>query len=122
MKSEVEPEFMSDVRSSDDVVVDISGYTGTFIAKADGVKVYVFCCEFGYVVTITDPSLTIISSMVIVTHRVLPETTRTPDVLLAEMMVDGTIVYIDTLAMDRSGGCLRVCPGLHAPSRPDGRT
>lgn len=48
------------VRSSDH-------YEGEFMAKADGVKVYVFCYEFGYIVTITDPALTLVLCMVSIT-------------------------------------------------------
>lgn len=102
MKYEIDSGYMGDVRSSDHVVVDIpdvSGYTGLFMAKADGVKVYVFCYEFGYVVCITDPDLTVVSCVVTVTHRELPELTKTPEVVVAEMLMDGTLVYIDALGI-----------------------
>ncbi|KAK0930067.1 hypothetical protein LTR29_016816 [Friedmanniomyces endolithicus] len=66
-------------------------------------KVYVFCFEFGYAVTIWDPMLTLLTCMVTITLKDLPEMTTTPDIVLAEMMVDGTMIYIDTLAMDGVG-------------------
>ncbi len=106
MVREIDSEFMYDVRSNDHVVIDVpdvKGYSGIFLAKADGMKVYVFCYQFGYVVTITDPHLSIVTCMVTVTHSDLPEMTTTPDVVLAEMMMDGTLVYIDTLAMNSDG-------------------
>ena len=31
--------------------------------KADGVKVYIFCYEFGYMMCITDPESTVVSLM-----------------------------------------------------------
>ncbi len=105
MRDEIDSDFMSEVRSSDHVVVDIpsaTGYAGTFMAKSDGMKVYAFCYEFGYVIRVTDPMLTVVACMVTIVHRGLPEITR-PDVLLLEMMVDGSMVYIDTLAVNSDG-------------------
>jgi hypothetical protein len=45
------------VRTSDRDVIDVpdmDGYTGIFLPKADGMKVYVFCYSFGYIVTLND--------------------------------------------------------------------
>ncbi|KAL9122248.1 MAG: hypothetical protein Q9187_001200 [Circinaria calcarea] len=106
MRDEIDSEFVADVRSSDHIVVDVpdlTGYKGSYMAKADGVKVYVFCYEFGYVVCVTDPDFTVVSCMVTITHRVLPEMSKRPDVLLAEMMMNGDMVYIDILAMNGIG-------------------
>jgi hypothetical protein len=84
------------VRTVDHVVVDVpslDSYAGPFMPTADGMKVYVFCYNFGYVVTVTDPALAVLSC------RGLPEIT-TPDVVVAEMMVDGSMVRIATLAVN----------------------
>lgn len=96
-------EFMYDVKCNDHVVVDVpdvKGYSGIFQPKADGMKLYAFCYEFGDMVTATNPQLSVITCMVTVSHRDLPGTTDTPDVVLAEMMMDGTLVYIENLAMN----------------------
>ncbi|KAH7001767.1 hypothetical protein B0J12DRAFT_558181, partial [Macrophomina phaseolina] len=91
------------VQRSDHAVVDvpdISLYKGTHMLKADGVKVYVFCYEFGYVVTSTDWNLSVISCTVTIGPTVMVEMTDKPDIMVAEMMMDGSLVYIDTLCTD----------------------
>jgi hypothetical protein len=106
MRNEIDSEFMGDVRSSDHVVVDVpdlAGYKGSYMAKADGMKVYVFCYKFGYVVCVTDPDLTVVSCMATITYKDLPEVSKRPDVLIAEMMMNGDLVYIDVLAMNGVG-------------------
>ena len=53
------PRVHESVRSSDHIVVDVANmkeYKGSFMAKADRIKVYVFC-QFGYVVCVTDRGL-----------------------------------------------------------------
>lgn len=114
MRDQIDYEFMSNVRSSDHVVVDVpdmDGYKASFMTKVDGVKVYVFCYEFGYIVCITDPDLTVVSCMVTITSRDLPEYSKTPDVVLAEMLTDGTLVYINALAMN---GNARLPESMHS--------
>lgn len=101
ISNEIDPEFMSMVRSADHAVVDVSDmttYRGTFMYKADGMKVYIFCYTFGYIITLTDSSLSVISYRF--THAMQPicEMTKMPDVMVAEMMMDGSLIYIDTLA------------------------
>lgn len=101
--NEIDYEYMSSVRSADHAVVDVSDismYKGTFMYKADGMKVYVFCYSFGYVVTMTDTNLTVISCRFTDAMQPIYEMTRTPDIMVAEMMMDGTLIYIDTLARD----------------------
>lgn len=105
LKRYVEPMYMSEVRHSDHNVVDVGDlnpYKGTVMLKADGMKVYVFCYPNGYVVTFTDPRLTVINYTVSHSYRLLTEITNKPDILVAEMMADGSLVYIDTLSMDGS--------------------
>lgn len=105
MKRLMDIGFMSDVRSADHVVIDVpnlNGYKGRYMAKADGIKVYVLCYMFGYVITLTDPDLTIISCMTTISNADLPELTDKPDIVVAEMLMDGSLVYIDTLAMGGS--------------------
>lgn len=106
MRSMIDITFMSDVRSRDHIVIDVpnmDGYRGRYMAKADGMKVYVFCYSFGYVVTLTDPDMTIISCMVTVDDTDMIPVTSRPDVAVAEMLMDGSLVYIDTLAMNGIG-------------------
>lgn len=89
MKREIDREFMCLVQAVDYIVGDVpnlTGYKGQIIAKDDSIKVYMFCYKFGYVVSISDPNLTLISSMVIPNYSDLPEISRTPDVIVAEMM------------------------------------
>jgi len=103
MANEVDNEYMSSVRSTDHAVVDVSDMNtrkGTFMHKVDGMKVYIFCYTFGYVITMTDRNLTVISCSFTEANQPLLEMTRTPDVMIAEMMMDGSLVYIDTLARD----------------------
>ncbi|KAK7937813.1 uncharacterized protein PG986_014681 [Apiospora aurea] len=99
----IDIDFLSDIRSKDHVVVDVptmDGYKGVRMAKADGVKVYVLCYDFGYVVTTTDPVLTVQSCMVTISDDFMPQLTKRPDVVVAEMLIDGSLVYIGTLAVD----------------------
>jgi hypothetical protein len=106
MKYEIDDQFLNDIKSSDHIVVDVPdlmGYTGNFLAKGDGVKVYIFCYEFGYAVTTPDPMLTLVTYMVTITHRDLPEMTKAPNVIVAGMIVNGDMVYIGTLAMNSNG-------------------
>lgn len=103
MRREIDDEIMNQARRSDHAVVDvpdISLYRGTHMLKADGVKVYVFCYEFGYVITSTDWNLTVISCTVAIGPTFMFEMTSTPDIMVAEMMMDGGLVYIDTLCTD----------------------
>lgn len=103
MTSEVNFDYMRMVRSTDHIVVDIpsmEGYTGPFMAKADGVKKFVFCYPFGYVVTLTDPTLTVMSCVVTSEPRELEEVIDMPDVMVVEEMMDGVMVHIGTLAVD----------------------
>lgn len=99
--NEIDNEYMSSARSVDHAVVDVSDmsmYKGTFMHKADGMKVYVFCYSFGYVVTMTDNNLTVLTYRFTNSMQPLYEMTSTPDIMVAEMMMDGSLVYIDTLA------------------------
>lgn len=101
--NEVDMEYMISARSVDHAVVDVSDmsmYKGTFMYKADGMKVYVFCYTFGYVVTMTDSALTVLTYRFTEAMQPIYEMTRTPDIMVAEMMMDGSLVYIDTLARD----------------------
>jgi hypothetical protein len=80
-------------------VSDLNGYKSSFITKADGVKVYIFCYEFGYIIYVTDPESTVISPRVSTTHKDLSKILKKPDVLLAEM-INGFLIYIDVLAVN----------------------
>ena len=103
MRNEVDEQFMNEVRSRDHVVIDVASmdrYAGKFLAKADGMKVYAFCYEFGYVICITDPALTVVTCMVTIAYKPLDEIATKPDILVLEMLMDGTMVYIDTLAVN----------------------
>ena len=62
MKGQIDPDFIPAVRSSDRIVVDVpdlSRYKVMYMAETDGVKVCAFGCDFGYIMCITDPSLTV---------------------------------------------------------------
>ena len=114
----IDSDFMGEVRSNDHVVVDISsatGHKGVHMVKVDGVKTYVFCYEFGYVVCITDPDLTVVSCMVVTNHRTLPDMMAKPDVILAEMLMNGDLVFINVLAVDGR----MVTSGLERMSKPN---
>lgn len=54
-------------------VPDLNGYKSSFIAKADGDKVYILCYKFGHVMCVTDPESTVISPRVSTTHKDLSE-------------------------------------------------
>ncbi|XMA20910.1 hypothetical protein WAI453_013701 [Rhynchosporium graminicola] len=79
---------------------DLNGYKGGFMAKADGVKVYMFCYESGYVVLISDPALTLVICIVVRNYADLPEIIRTPDTIVAEIIENGDLVFINVLAVD----------------------
>ncbi|OAG36662.1 hypothetical protein AYO21_09137 [Fonsecaea monophora] len=84
MRGAVDPEFRSDNRAADHIVMDVSslkGYKGEYMAKADGMKVYILYYTFS---------------------TGMPELTIRPDVVVAEMIADGSMVYIDTLSMNGS--------------------
>jgi hypothetical protein len=88
-------------------VPDLNGYKSSFMAKVDGVKVYIFCYELGYVMCVTDSESMVISPRVSTTHKDLSEIKKKkPNVLLAEMM-DGFLVYIDVLAVNGTRSCPR---------------
>lgn len=96
-------DFMPITRSNDHIVNDIvstDGVTDTFIAKADGVKVYVLIYDSGYVVSLADPVLTV--STIAIDARVMIEITNKPSAVVAEIMITGDLVYIDCLAIDES--------------------
>lgn len=99
--NEIDNEYVSAARSVDHAVVDVSDmsmYKGTFMYKADGMKVYVFCYSFGYVITMTDSALTVLSYRFTNAMQPIYEMTKTPDIMIAEMMMDGSLIYLDTLA------------------------
>lgn len=103
MIKEVDPEYMRMVMSSDHIVVDtpnMDGYKGTFMPKADGVKKFVFCYPFGYVVALNDPGTTVFSCVVTDEPRQIDELTKTPDVVVVEEMMNGDLIHIATLAVD----------------------
>ncbi|KAH0829942.1 hypothetical protein FOPE_10641 [Fonsecaea pedrosoi] len=105
MRGAVDPEFMSDIRAVDHIVMDVSsrkGYKGEYMAKADGMKVYILCHTFNYVVCTTDPEMTVLSRMVTINSTGMPELTNRPDVVVAEMIADGSMVYIDRLGIKGS--------------------
>ena len=103
LKRQIDPVFMSEIRYTDHDVVDVTDlntHTGTIMHKADGMKMYVFCYASGYVIAQTDDNLSVISYVIANLEGPIYECTNKPDVLVAEMMVDGNLVYIDTLSMD----------------------
>ena len=98
----INPEFMMMVRSSDHLVLDVpslDGYSGTFMPKVDGQKAYILCYEFGYVVTVTDPSLTTIMCVTRTEGSEVGVMADMPDIIVAEMLVDGSLVHLDTLVI-----------------------
>ena len=99
----INSDFMSMVMSKDHIVRDVAsadGIPGTFMTKADGLKVYVFIYDFGYVVCLTDSTLTVISSTIVVGPEMMIEMTDKPNIMVAEMMMNRSLVYIDYLAAD----------------------
>ncbi|KAI0469845.1 hypothetical protein GGR56DRAFT_161317 [Xylariaceae sp. FL0804] len=98
----LDTDFMSDIKLKNHVVVDVpslDGYKGKRMAKADGVKVYVFSYSFGYVVATTDPDLTIHSCMVTISDDLIPPLTTRSGVAVVEMPNDGSLVYIGILGI-----------------------
>jgi len=103
MKQYVGLLYMSKVWSTDRELVDVSHIDrckSTFMYRVDSVKVYVSCYVTDYAVTLSDPSLTILSYVVAVTNSDMVSITKKPDVLVAETMADGSLFYIDTLCKD----------------------
>lgn len=102
MRNYIDSEYLMLVEKQDHIVVDIpdpEGYAGVFMAKADGVKVFVMCYSFGYIISNANPDMTTISCVVDVSHETLPELSMTPTIIVAEMMIDGSLVYIDTIGV-----------------------
>ena len=100
---EINKEYLDSIVSSDHAVLDVSNmsmHKGRFMLKADDVKVYVFYYSFGYVITFADPDLAVVSCTFPMAYASIYEMTDKPDATVAEMMADGTLVYIDTLAKD----------------------
>ncbi len=77
----------------------MDGHKGGYMAEAGGAKVYVFCYMFGYIIALTDPNLTVLAYMTSINDTDLPDLTDRPDVVAAEMLIDGSL---DTLAMNGS--------------------
>ncbi len=103
MARHIDAQYMSQVRSTDHDVIDVSDVSncsGLFTYKADGMKVYVFAYNSGYVITFTDRKLTILDYRVEAVDEVPEDVSSKPDVFVAEIMSDGSLVYIDTLAME----------------------
>ncbi|KAI6986058.1 hypothetical protein KC359_g8918 [Hortaea werneckii] len=97
----IEKLHMDESRNADHDVVDVkdlSPYKGTIMLKADGMKVYVFCYMNGYVITFANRNLTVLSYVVSNSGRPLYKIGKTPDILVAELMMDGSLIYIDTIA------------------------
>jgi hypothetical protein len=81
------------IGSNDHLMVDVpdlNWYKGSFMAKADGVKVYIFCYEFGYMMCVTDPESTVVSFMASTTHKDLPKIFKKPDVVMPCQDCQGT--------------------------------
>ncbi|KAI1748325.1 hypothetical protein F4782DRAFT_551131 [Xylaria castorea] len=96
----VNGDAMASARRPDHVVVgvhDMSMYKGVYMLEADGLKVYVFCYSFGYVVTDTHSNLNVVMFEFVDVATPLYESTSKPDILAAEMMLYGGLVYIDAL-------------------------
>ena len=103
MVKEIDTDFLRAVRAADHIVVDVpsmDGLNGPFATKVDGMKVYVFVYAFGYMVTLADANLTVISCVVPLGPMDIRPINNTPDIVLAEMLVNGELVHIDTLAVD----------------------
>lgn len=103
MRMYVDASHMSQARYADHDVLDVSDVTmcsGIFTYKADGMKVYVFSYQTGYVITFTDRALTVIEYHIEPRSELPEDITKTPDIMVAEMMVDGSLIYIDTLALN----------------------
>ena len=111
MVKEIEIDFLRVVRSSDHIVVDVpnmDGLTGPFTTKVDGVKTYVFVYPFGYIVALANADLTVLSCVVPTGPMNIEPITNTPDTIVAEMLADGTLVHIDTIA---ANGHTKTTPG-----------
>lgn len=86
--------FLSDIRHADcDVgnALEINNCDVALMHKVDGMKMYMMCYSCGYVITLANLDLTVLSYAIF-------ETTSDPDILVAEMMADGNLVYINTLS------------------------
>jgi DNA-directed RNA polymerase subunit K/omega len=111
MVKEIEIDFLRAIRSSDHIVVDVpnmDGLTGPFTTKVDGVKTYVFVYPFGYIVALANADLTVLSCVVPTGPMNIEPITNTPDTIVAEMLADGTLVHIDTIAVN---GETKTTPG-----------
>ena len=103
MVREIEIDFLRAIRSSDHIVVDVpnmDGLAGPFTTKVDGVKTYVFVYPFGYIVALADADLTVLSCVAPIEPMNIEPITNTPDTVIAEMLADGTLVHIDTVAVN----------------------
>ncbi|EEU34532.1 uncharacterized protein NECHADRAFT_88825 [Fusarium vanettenii 77-13-4] len=81
-------------------VTDLISHKGTNVYKSAGMKVYVFCYTSGYIITQTDLNLGVIHYSVALIEGPIYELTDMPDLLVPELMRNGMLVYIDTLAVD----------------------
>ena len=99
----VDTVFMDEIRNADHDVVDVKSlapYRGSIMVKADGMKCYVFCYPNGYVVTFANRELTVVNYTIEPAYMPLISITNKPDVLVAELMANGELVYIDTLSVN----------------------
>ena len=61
------------------------------MCKVDGMKVYVFCYSFGYVVAFAERGLNVISVTPVITPAYLYEMTGRPEVMFGEVDKDGKV-------------------------------
>ena len=103
LRPHIDATYLSDIRSRDPIVVDVptlSGHSGRVLAKADGMKVYIMSYMFGYVTVLSDPGLTIQGCIVTIDDDPLAPMSRTPDVIVAEMLLNRSMVFIANLAIN----------------------
>ncbi|CVL09218.1 uncharacterized protein FMAN_15458 [Fusarium mangiferae] len=89
ISSYIDEAFMAEVKMSEHSVVDISSAencSGKFMYKADGMKMYVFRYECGYVVCFSDRKLLAMSYIIENNSVFTVDINKTPDVVIVEMI------------------------------------
>lgn len=100
LKSVIPDEIASSIRRVDHVVIDIvkpASERIRAVVKADGRKVFVVASDLVSFVCTADPRMTVRKASAVMRNVLAPATETVANVVVAELMEDGRLIFIDTL-------------------------
>lgn len=66
--------------------------------KANSIKMFMFCYLSSYVITFSNPSLTVFRYSISSLSDCFIDITKELDILVVELMLNGDLIYINTLS------------------------